>query len=398
MISFGLWCCEVKNITGDDFQSERSNLFNSRDSGVRIAYNGIKAANTQFGLGAVNSAMEAYEKNLCRNLPKGTQVYKTDFKGYFFKCNSNCEEMNSIIKTIESPVLPDNKMRLSTTSVSSGSFKEGYVKARAVSEYGEVGDNFINFVNDEIRASLDDLGDKIHKKSFKSELAKDIELYRKSKLDDIDPKMLRLIKSMDVLVEVPYSNSNNIDDELKRALNSNTKVSSAQTGDDLFIVVKDGKDVSKVIGADAKGLGVLNITSRFDNILERHKNNKNIDDIDALYELSLNSIKDADETMEKSMQLYEKLIREEVLNYPDRELEVSIGMAHKRYNHLALEDVNLMEMRAGALSNCGKDPQEIMNKITAIHNRLKVLESNGIKGYFGRSCLGAEYWILKHGL
>jgi len=387
------YACVVTNITGDNEKAIRQQVFNSKYEGVRIAYSGIKEANAAFGLGAVNTAMESFEKDLCEKLPQGTKVYKTDFKGYFIRCAEQCSNTVSKLDEVMAPSLENSEQKLNFTKVRANSFREGYVKARVMSEYGDTGDELISFINKELSESIDGLD--IKSDEFKLSLSKSIELYRKGKVDQIDKKHLRLIKSLDVLLEVPYSNSNNIDQELETAMNKNSKITSAQTGDDLFIIIKEGDQVSKVIGADAKGLGVLNIMSRLESLSDNQEAFQSIDDV---YDLSINSIKDADLIMDQSMKTYESIMKEEILNYPARDMELSIGIAHRKYEQMAAENQSLMSMRAGALTNCGKDPKVVMNQITAIHNRLKTLESSGITGYFGNSCLGAQYWLLKNGL
>lgn len=391
-----LLACEIKNITGADFAKQRQDLYSSSEQGVRIAYGGLKSANSNFGLGAVNATMNIFEKDLCSHLPKGSEVYKTDFKGYFVKCN-DCTQVNEVVRVIKPGLLPDGVTRLTTTSVEAPSFKEGYVRARVINEYGDVGANLSQFINDEFKTAIDDMRPEMISPDFEKEFSKAIEKYRKGGDFNMDLKMERLIKALDVLGEVPFANSNNIDEELMAALNSNEKISSAQTGDDLFIVIKENGQVNKVIGADARGLGVLNISSRLEVIANSIAQGEEISSIDKLYELSLKSIERADNLMEASMQRYDEIIRAEILSNPNLNIETNIANAHQKYTQLALDDPDLMEMRAAALSNCGADHQKIMNRITAIHNRIKLMEAQGVQGYFGASCLGAQYWLLKHG-
>jgi hypothetical protein len=62
-------------------------------------------------------------------------------------------------------------------------------------------------------------------------------------------------------------------------------------------------------------------------------------------------------------------------------------------------NVKLMEMRAGSVCNCdGQDIKVVMNRITATHNRLKLMEKAGYHGHFGTSCIGVEYWVRKLGI
>lgn len=391
------WACEVLNLTGSEFATQRQELFTSNDSGIRIAFNGIKGANSQFGLGAVNATMESFERDMCRQLPQGSKVYKTDFKGYFVKCD-NCEDVSEKLRAATPGLLPDGKTRLSTTNVIADSFKEGYVKARVINEYGSVSGDLTEFINKEMKETFTETANLRAEPDFNQKFREAIEKYRKGKVSEIDPRMQRLIKALDVLVEVPFSSSNNIDEELLKALNDPSKIASAQTGDDLYIVIKDNQNVSRVIGADAKGLGVMNISSRLE-VLERVFGSENkIESIEHLYSLSIESIQKADEVMENSMKEYERILRNEIERYPNMDLDTNISNAHQIYLNKALEDPNLMEMRSASLSDCRGSHQSLMNRITAIHNRLKMMEAHGVKGFFGSSCIGAQYWLLKHGI
>jgi hypothetical protein len=75
-----------------------------------------------------------------------------------------------------------------------------------------------------------------------------------------------------------------------------------------------------------------------------------------------------------------------------------IRAAHDKYVALTDLDPELMQIRAGALDDCGKDPKVIMNRVTAIHNRLKLMEKANINGFYGMSCLGTEYFLRLSGL
>lgn len=228
---------------------------------------------------------------------------------------------NQVVSEAKPGLLPDGETRLTTTNVEAPSFKEGYVKARVINEYGDVGDDLAKFINDEFKSAISGMKDQMSSADFDKTFSKAIENYRKENTFDMDPKIVRLIKALDILGEVPFANSNNIDDELMAALTSSEQISTAQTGDDLFIVLKEEGEVRKVIGADARGLGVLNISSRLELIANSFENGEEITSMDKLYELSLESIEQADDLM----------------------------------------------------------------------------EAHGVQGYFGASCLGAQYWLLKHG-
>ena len=389
--------CDLVNLTGSDKIAQRKAITASSDQGVRIAFNGVKSANTEFGIGGVNTTLEAYEKKLCEKIGKGQTLYKTDFKGYFVKCNTNCNEVNKKIQSIEPPKYPDSKKSLSTSNVIADNFKEGYIKARVKHEYGDPGENLSQFIDKEFKASLDAVKDLRKSKDFNSSLEKAIELYRKDKVSEIDPKLLRLVKSLDVMAEIPFVNSNDINKELDEALNKETRVSSAKTGDDLFVIIKNGDEIEKVVGADARGLGVLNISSRLEFIENYYLNNDQLKSTDDLIEISTKAIFKADTLMDKSLSTYEEILSNQIRLFPHVSLDENIALAHNKYIKAQKLDPELMDMRSGAIDDCGKDKTKILNRITSIHNRLKLFESAGIDGFFGSSCIATEYWLIKKG-
>lgn len=392
-LSAGLYACEIVNLTGETQVEARKALINSHKPGVRIAYSGLKSANASLGLGGVNKLMERYEKDLCAKLPKGSRVLKTDFKGYFVECSGSCQDMARLAKTI-SP----STSKLGVSVVEANSYSEGYIKARVVNEYGVRSGTLSEFIDEEVKDSLRGIQEVRKSPAFERQFKEAIELYRKDKIENIDPAMLRAIRAMDVMLETPFANSNNIDVELDKALRSKDKFSFAQTGDDLFVVMKNKGKVEKVLGADARGVGVLNIVTRLQEVEDYYKARDKLESVEDLTKLSNRALVNADDIMDKSLNTYKDFLYKAIHEHPERALDESIAFAHNQYLKLANSDHNFLEIRAGALTDCGGDRLEIMNRITAIHNRLKDFEAKGLNGYFGSSCIGLEYWLIKNGL
>lgn len=409
--------CEIGNITGNTAQ--RQGLFAKENlPGVRVGIGGMKDANGKYGLGKVNDSLSSYEKRLCQKLAatKGmsAKIVKTDFKGYYVTCSPMPSCLDGLEKTVAqvgAPELPEGE-KLQANSVKASNYSEGYIKARAVSEYPGKTSDFDSFVKEELEAGIKEATGNSRLESvdpddekFMRQLSQNVENYRKKGIEAVDPKFRRLVKGLDNLMEVPFVNSNNIEEELDHALSgkgassaSDFKVSAAQTGDDLFVVIRQGDEVQKVVGADARGLGVTNMTSRYKELALAYSEGRPPAGVKDVMDLSGKAVERADASMDKSLGLYKKLVIEELEKGPGDSLDQAVKAAHDRYNEMAKTDPDLMAVRAGAINNCGSDQGKIMNRITAIHNRLKIMEAAGHDGVFGASCLGAEYLILKHGL
>lgn len=410
----------VSNMTGKDAVSSRQALFSNNNlPGVRVGIGGMKEANGKHGLGMVNAALSAYEASLCQKISgiEGVraEINKTDFKGYYLTCSPMPSCLAKLEQRAASVPVPkiEGSEALQTNIASASNYSEGYIKARAQAQYPNFREPFDAFIKEEMEAAmLEATGkDSLSRLNpddpeFLERLSKNVERYRKSGEEAVEPQMRRLVKGLDNLMEIPFSNSNNIESELEDALAgknsvaaSGYRVSAAQTGDDLFIVVREGNDVRKVVGVDARGLGVTNMTSRYRTLAQAYRDGDNVAGAQYFMRISADAIVKADESMEKSLGLYQQVVLEELSREGgSRDLDAAVKSAHDRYHQLAQNDPELMQARAGAINHCGADRDKIMNRITAIHNRLKVMEAAGYDGVFGASCLGAEYLILKHGL
>lgn len=422
---------EKKDASGVDLNVlERQKLIGNYDNkGVRVAYNGVKGQNSLYGLGGVNEVLDRYESGICNHFESNdfkkqnpnikVDIKKTDFKGLYITCTpvGKCEDIvkKNMAKT-EAPKFPEppkDKVqelkksgkpipKFSTTSVIANSYSEGYIKARAKSEFGDISDNLLEDINKKMEAGyLEATGGKkiAHTDAFKKELAQNIELARSGSPEKVNPKFRNLISALDVMMETPFAAADNVEKLLEETLSKPDGIYEVKTGDDLFVVVKEKGEVQKIIGADARGLGVTNMLTRleeYDKI--RSAGESKFNSLEDVFKSSINAMGKADEVMDKSMSVYNKFLAEELRNLNGRSYDQAIGYAHQRYIEETKLDPTLMEMRAGSIQNCGNDPKKIMNRVTAIHNRLKELEKAGIEGSFGTSCLGMEYLVRKAGL
>lgn len=402
------------DITSTDMGSARNELLEKMSNpGLRVSYSGIKEANAKYGLGGVNNAMEAFEKSMCESIKNSEikkihpefefAIKKSDFKGYYVTCSPTpacLSFIESRLKVLSPPALQGETI-LETRFAQANNYSEGYLKARVRDSYPNYSDPIEKFIKKE----LDDALSKLNTKSsnFSHELSSGIDLYRKKGSNAVEPKLGRLIKVLDLL-EIPFSNSNNIEDELVKAISykgqpnaGKYSVVSAKTGDDLFIIVKEKNEVVKIIGGDARGLGTTNIVARY-NMLSGHlRSGKSIESVNDILTISKNAIKEADALMDHSLTSYYRIMVDEISNNKGS-LDDAIALAHKRYLDLENDTDELMHIRSGAIENCGKDQKIMMNRITTIHNDLKKLESIGVDGFFGMSCLATKYWLLKKGL
>lgn len=428
-----IYACEITDISNDEMVATRQVLINNfNNPGFRIAFNGIKEANNSYGLGGVNSGIEGYEKNLCEKLnsdeykkkfPKAKySIVKSDFKGYYVNCTpeSVCQQiMQDLDKTLPPPLFKDEFGNLTEAqdfkviSAFSKNYQEGYIKARAVATYGDIEEPFHEFIDKQMRegileATRNKMGFEynINDTLLRRELTKNIETFRSEGVEKVNPRFKKLILALDSLLETPYANSNNIEKELSQALDANGSngkktISTAKTGDDLFLIIKDGDQVEKIVGADARGLGVMNMLTRLDayqRVSPSSSDKKGLQSMGEVFKTSLKAMKIADSYMDKSMTIYEDILRKQILANPRLNIEENIAAAHEQYYELAKKDPQMMQIRAGAINDCGKNNKLIMNKITAIHNRLKIFEKAGIEKFFGMSCIGTEYWLRKAGL
>ncbi len=419
--------CSFKNHTGQENFELRDSFFTKRkNSGLRVAWLGMKDKNTKHGLGGVNAAIEKFELGLCdhfesekfkKKYPKvDVVINKLDFKGYYLTCSPEKNCLNIIdqsIRKLPKVLLKGDEAPFEIISAKASNYKEGYIKARAISAYKdyEIGkEPFHEFINKKMKEAIAEATGKssfseINSSDslFMEKLSKNIEKYRKEGLSSVDEKFKKLVLGLDTFLEIPFVSSNDIEKELSEALNfkvsGNSKdytLSSAKTVDDLFLVIKKDNKIEKVIGIDIRGLGILNISTRYSQLINSFQTKGDLKDMENIYKLSLDSIESADLRMEKSLDLYTDIIKKELKNSKGENLDQAISKSHQKYYEEVKKNKDLMLVRAGAV--CQKNKRCIMDNITIIHNKLKLLEAAGIDWHFGKSCLGTEYWIRKLGL
>ncbi|MBT4790945.1 MAG: hypothetical protein HON90_05200 [Halobacteriovoraceae bacterium] len=426
------YSCDYTNLTAKKRYEEREQVYLNMDNpGVRLAWKDMKKKNKKYLIGTVDKVIKNYEKSLCESFDSPEfeknnpgvkiKIQKMDFKGYLLTCLKNCKgfDLQSHIARVEAPVFPPDK-EVPTKSVdkfklimaSANNYQEGYVKARILDEYPNYNskDSLSDFIQKELKLAINsatdnksvDLNDKI----FQDNLSQSIVATRAENLEQVNPKFKKLIKALDVLMEIPFTGSNNFEEELKLAIsdehvnaaNRGKHVVSAQSGDDLTLVLKQNGKMVKVVGADAKGLGVLNMMTRLEGFIEFSKDGKTIESMQDVLNISKGAIAKADERMEASMKNYQETMEHTLANsQPGKSIDKVIKEANDIYIDKQKKNPLLMEMRAGAINPCGQSTKCVMDRVTTIHNTLKKMEDYGVKGHFGDSCLGTEYWARKYG-
>lgn len=404
--TFPLWACQISNLTDQAMVNERIKLFeDNKNPGVRLAITELKSANKKFGLGSVNTAIDSYEKRLCDAFKKNkleVKVVKTDFKGYFIQCSPmpNClSQVESVTRNIPGPN-PGKGEILPMKSAQASNYREGYIRARIQESYPDAKGSLPEFIQKEI-----DQGIKEAKQAggnTEAKLLANIDLYRSKGEEAVDPAFKRVVRGLDQLLETPFASANNIDHELDQALKGAGKkvgayqVSTALTGDDLFVVIKSGDKIEKVIGVDARGLGSMNMLTRYQEFLKLQNGKGQLDSMDKVFDLSQGAMKQADHMMESSFKSFNQVLTEELAKGGTESLELRVQNAHLRYQELQKTNPNLMKMRSGFIAQCDGDRTQVMNRITAIHNQLKELEAKGIDEFYPTSCLGAQYLLLRN--
>lgn len=462
---------KINNVTGKAKNIERKAIFNEpKNPGFRLAWLGMKEKNGLHGIGVVNGVVRTYEDALFDEFEKklpgvDLTITKTDFKGYYLTCKPStaCEGkgiIEEVVRNMAPVTFEGSNDQFGVLVTEADNYKEGYVKARVQAEYPDFDpkkDKLHNFIDKKMKAAFLEATGKpdfgtldLADKDIIKGLEKDIDLYRSGAIDKVSTKNRELIRGLDSLLEVPYDNSENIDEALKIAMDkfdlTNKEIGyhsmRVETGDDLFKIVHlveenaqmiDGKmvmvktsKVVRVIGADARGLGRANMMARFYKYGEIFKSGKSIDSMTKVLTSSNEAIEKVNFDMEKSMTAYsnsvDKVLEQENLKLRGKAplpvvtssvgpikpviktLDQVIASANNDYIELIAKekpgsDVKLMEMRAGSVCNCdGQDIKVVMNRITATHNRLKLMEKAGYHGHFGTSCIGVEYWIKKLGI
>lgn len=117
-----------------------------------------------------------------------------------------------------------------------------------------------------------------------------------------------------------------------------------------------------------------------------------------IFDLSMRAIHLADEKMDESLKLYFSLVEDELAKARWSDINEMIESAHHRYHIMIEEGADHMIVRSGSIDLKSTDQAALMNQVTALHNRLKVLEKLGVTLSYGASCLAIEYTLFFSGL
>ena len=410
--------CTFKDVTdGSKHEQTRTDLMEKENNaGVRIALTGIKGNNSRYGTATVNQTIAKYITKICKKLPN-MELIKTDFKGFYIECGAttNCaSKIQEIIKSSGSIKFPVGDEVLGIESVTANNYKEGYLKARLKSTYPDFKEPMDQFINEKIDKVLVEHNKLLSSSDAEEVIGRHIDSFRKDGIESVPKKFHDLINIMDATLETPFHSSQNIDILMEQALEA-TKTSeidgkkptvigdylitSAQTGDDKFIVIKKGNEVVKVIGADARGLGKVNMIERIKE-LRRHKKANGIGALSMkdIIRIGDNATTNANVVMDISLDTYEESIIDAIRSAPDKDIDELIKIGNEVYDEKVLVDGDMMHMRTTILSDCGTDKDKIMNQVSALHKRQKIFETYGRKVDIGASCIGLEYFLLQKGL
>lgn len=433
--------CEYDNLTDKSRKEDRDLVYeNTNNPGTRVAWDGMKEMNKIYYSGTVDDVVKSFEDRICEQFDSEEfkkkypdaeiKINKMDFKGYYATCSTPEGKPNACkgfdfekeFAKVEPPKFPvtDEVLESKTfkfTSSNAANYQEGYIRARIKAAYPDYDgkspplSEFIKNTLDEAileATGADSLVDvDMNDKDFKKKLADNLAHSRAGDEAKMDKRFAKIADALDVLMEVPYQGSNNFEKELIEALEPTTNnppdrfsVVSAKSGDDMNLVVRKGNDIIKVVGVDAKGLGVLNMTSRLEEYLHFVQGGGKVSSMDEVLSIAGKAIDSADEIMDKSMEMYQNNLHDvlELSGSQKLDFDQQLRLAHDFYNSYQETDPHgIMQMRAGALEDsCGRDIKCLQNKITIVHNTLKEMEKKGIEGHFADSCIGVEYWSRKY--
>ena len=400
--------------------SKRIELINNNSlSGIRLHIGGVKEAN-KAGAGYVNETIETFQNQVKQELElrlknnnqgiSNIHFLKTDFKGYYITCQpiTKSYDCRKRVSQILNPLITDalvvknpdgKKAALHIKQAMANNYKEGYIKARFMANFDDYKPN--QDINQFATSKTQEIIKLHQEKKITSEKLKEaISIYRREGLDKVtDLNYQKAILLLDAL-EVPYATSNNLEQSLhqiiKRSrgsirLKSGITIGQALSGDDLYILIKDASGANvDLIGVDARGLGVTNMMTRFEMLIESPKAIRSMGDIT---DLSLAAIKRADTIMFDSMGTYidqlAKKINQELENVDhyspqmlrNRLLE-TLKKADIEYNQMASRNPSLMLMRAARLNpekiDSITDVRDSMNLMSKLHNQAKIYEETGV--------------------
>jgi hypothetical protein len=460
--SINVLACRYEDVSSVDHSAKREGIIKKTDDpGLRLSWKDMKQKNKDYLIGTVDEVVGLFESKICdkfsgpefkkSNPGVDILVTKTDFKGYFITClpKDRCKEVDlkSYASKLEKPkfkAVGDSTVEeiFEFTTSTGDNYNDGYVKARVIEAYGDKYDpnkSVGEFLDKELSISIQEAtGEKDILKLegndpvFMEKLQQNIGHFRAGDHDKIDGNFKKLIQTLDAM-EIPFESSDNFDEALERAMESDLDgledkagklkpddsytVSRAQGGDDMTLVIKDSENqIVKVVGADAKGLGMMNMTTRYESYLQNVKNGVSTSTTGDLLRISGEAITVADNRMFSSMDAYKEIFEFNLNNSGISDIDMIIRKSHDDYLTLQyleeserhkipslanlktkVSEEDLMQMRAGAMNACGISRQCVKDRITTIHNTLKLMEKAGIDGHFGDSCIGTEYWARKLG-
>jgi hypothetical protein len=413
LLSGSVSAMEIVDLTTDDMIKRRQALIaNGNNPGMRIHMGEMKQMNKLHGIGSVNAAILNYEQHLVKGVDQlvasnpemQVSISKSDFKGYYVSCRPDpqcLKPFQSFMDRGPQAIKLPNGGGLSLTTTKASSYTKAYIKTRVMKNYpGYDGKN----------PSLEKF---LQKKMVEANrvgkvplgvLEENISILRRKGMGGVEPSLRKMVVLLDSM-EVPFAGANNLDVELDRALKTNRgtllgngfSLSTAQSGDDLYIVIKDKSNKAiKVVGADVRGLGVANMSARYEEFLDIYRRTGKLVTLDDVVDLSTKGIYRADERMFASMRKYQEVL-EGVLgnatNLGPSKIDELLELAHGRYVALSQEATHLMPIRGAAIDSCRT--QNCLNKMTFQHNLLKEMEEMGVGTHFGDSCLGNFYWLRK---
>lgn len=428
--------CNFENLTDDSLYEQRHKIFNDlENSGVRVAWQDMKKMNKDYLSGTVDTVVLEFEKSFCDNLETqevkdrypgaNIEIKKMDFKGYYITCTPKEKclgiDLEARIERISPPKFPKTSKVLEAktfefVAAKAENYQEGYIRARVkvgYPEYDGKNPELHTFIKNELDLSIREvfgISDLSQLENFdeqlKAELRHNLALFRSGNgAEEMDPKYKKIALALDVLMETPYAGSNNFHEELKKCINgteNKTKRFSfctAQSGDDMNIFVKKDGAITKVVAVDARGLGTLNMMKRLEEYVDYTQKGGNLNHMHDVFNVSNAAILKADEQMKFSMKEYVDNIKRSFDAAPhfDFDIDQTLRFSQDTYNNAQKGDHRLMQMRAGVIELCGDDTKCLLNRMTIIHNNLKLLENKDYNGHFGDSCVGTEYWVRKLG-
>gem|GEM_PF-4166446 len=409
-----------QDLTQDE-QARVQFLNDNNMPGTRLHIGGIKDGNKLVGPGQVNSGIESFQNGLVSQMKtllaknpqiESIEIKKTDFKGYYITCipsqiaDVSCNDIVSkySAKEVTKEIAlksGDKSSSLNVLVASEDNFTKAYMKARFIDSFPDYKDS--NGLDEFVKTKVKEVQDLAQANKIDIDQLKEvIATYRRDGIESVtDPNYKKAVTLLDSL-EIPFATANNLEESLEKIIKTDSssktlangmKISRALSGDDLYILLKDpsGKNI-ELIGADARGLGVTNMITRFEEITKPGTKVGGIGDTIAL---SLKAINRTDKIMFDSMNGYaealgeaisKKITTQDINKLTKEELSLKLLEVLKQvnidYNKTASTNSKLMNMRA-ARTDPSKirgilDVREAMDLIGKLHNEAKDLEAMGV--------------------